>query len=281
MVVQSNTEKIQIPTFVKWAGGKTQLISQYKPLFPKQVKRYFEPFLGSGAVFFYLKQKFPLMEAHLSDVSKELINCYSMVRGRRPTLIELLKQHKALHSKNYYYKVRALDKKSLTNVSRASRLIYLNKTCFNGLYRVNSKGQFNVPIGDYKNPGIVREETLNLASKLLRGAKISAGKFEDIATKARKGDFIYFDPPYMPLSKTSNFTSYTKNSFDLEDQTRLAELFKRLDKKGCKLMLSNSNLPIMRELYKGYDIRTVNARRLISCDPNGRGHIKEVVVRNY
>ena len=272
---------IEIPIFVKWAGGKYQLLEQYKPLFPKTVTRYFEPFIGGGAVFFYANQKYEPTEIYLSDTNKDLINVYTQIRDNVEVLVELLKEHKAKHSKEYYYEARNSFNKEIDILKRTAYLIYLNRTCFNGLYRVNSKGEFNVPFGKYDNPAIIRQHTLEKVNKILQGVDIRVQDFEAIGEQVREGDFIYFDPPYHPLNHTSSFTSYTETGFTEADQTRLATLFKILDEKGCKVMLSNSDTELIRNLYTDYDIRTVMARRVISCKGEGRGAISELVVRNY
>lgn len=270
-----------LPIFVKWAGGKSQLIKQFKPLFPHGFGNYFEPFIGAGAVFFYVRKNLRPKKMILSDTNRELINCFKMVKGRPKELLASLEQHKKNNSKEYFYEVRKLNPKNLNDVERASRFIYLNKTCFNGLYRVNSKGQFNVPFGKYKNPKIADHKSILEANRLLKGVVIKIISFEKVVESAKERDFVYFDPPYLPISKTSSFTSYTKDSFGEREQRKLAEVFRKLDERGCFVMLSNSNHPLIRELYKGYDIKTVKARRAISCIGAKRGEIKEVVVRNY
>lgn len=278
---QPQEEKIEIPAFLKWAGGKSKLIPQFEKFFPKEITNYYEPFLGSGAVFFYIKQKYNPEKITLSDKNLELINCFKMVQKKPEELIALLKTHRKKHSKDYYYRVRAQNPSEMPPLERAARLIYLNKTCFNGLYRVNSKGQFNVPFGYYKNPGIVNEVRLRKASELLQGVAIKAMDFERLDELVEKGDFVYFDPPYYPISKTSSFTQYNGDLFTEAEQVRLLHLFEKLDKKGCKLMLSNSSADFIKELYKEYRIETVFAKRVISCDASTRGEISEVVVLNY
>ena len=273
-----------IPTFVKWAGGKKQLLPQFKPFFPKKIGRYFEPFVGGGAVAFYILKYYKLnYVVYLSDSNAELINAYKAIRDNVNGLIKGLKEYKKKHSKEFYYKIRALKPNDLSDLKRAVRFIYLNKTCFNGLYRVNSKGEFNVPIGSYRNPSILNEKELREISGLLQDAELSTNDFESIENEVWKGDFVYFDPPYHPLSKTSSFTSYTKEDFLERDQTRLAGLFKRLDKKGANLMLSNSSAEFIAKLYKEYEKHTasVQASRMINCDAEGRGKINEVVITNY
>jgi DNA adenine methylase len=273
---------------VKWAGGKRQLLSQLEPLFPKKIDRYFEPFIGGGAVLFYILQTRKPKEIYISDINEELINVYEVVRDDIDNLIVLLKKYKQQHQKHgkeFYLKIRSQDREDMevmSKLSRAARFIYLNKTCFNGLYRVNSKGQFNVPMGAYKNPGIVQENQLREISKLLKNVKIKVQSFEKISSKVKKGDFIYFDPPYYPLNRES-FTTYTKDNFLEKEHKRLFKLFEELDKKGAKVMLSNSNAPFVLDLYQKYSKKTkhVDATRMINCNAEKRGKIKEVVILNY
>jgi len=275
---------MEIPRFVKWAGGKLQLIDQFKSFFPNKFNNYFEPFVGSGAVAFYILQKYKPKQVLLSDINEELINTFNIIKNNVEELISKLNEHKKKHiknSKDYFYKMRLLDLSQLTNLERAARFIYLNKTCFNGLYRVNSKGQFNVPMGSYKNPDIAQADKLRKISKLLKNVKIKVMSFEKIINFAKKGDFIYFDPPYYPLKKGKSFTTYTKNNFLEKEQQKLAEIFAKLDKKGCKIMLSNSDTKFIKELYKNYSINTVKASRMINCNGADRGKINEVVVTNY
>ncbi len=274
-------KKTTIPTFIKWAGGKTQLLSQFETFFPTHFNKYYEPFLGSGAVFFKIKNLYPEKEFLLSDNNSELINCYEIVKNDVEGLIELLKEHRLKHSKEYYYYQRNIDTTNLSKIESVARFIYLNKTCFNGLYRVNSKGKFNVPIGSYKNPSIFQEKDLIEAQKLLQGVTLKTMPFEKIINIAQKNDFIYLDPPYHPLSLTSSFTSYTSISFSENDQRRLAEVYRQLDKKGCLLMLSNSYSEFILELYDGYRIEQVSAKRMINCNGKKRGAIPEAVVLNY
>ena len=271
---------MKAPTFVKWAGGKKQLIDQFKPFFPKKINRYFEPFVGGGAVLFHVLKNYKPKEVFIFDINEELINTYEIIRDDVENLIEELKKLKQLHNKEHYYEIRAENPKLLSPLTRASRFIYLNKTCFNGLYRVNSKGGFNVPIGSYKNPLVCPEEDLREISKLLKNVKIINGSFEECLKFARKEDFVYFDPPYYPLKKTS-FTTYTKNSFLEKEQKELAEVFRKLDRKKCNVMLSNSDSEFIKDLYKEYPPKFVKATRMINCDASKRGKINEVVVTNY
>ncbi|MBD3184168.1 Dam family site-specific DNA-(adenine-N6)-methyltransferase [Candidatus Poribacteria bacterium] len=270
--------------FLKWAGGKQKLLDEYDKYFPTHFNHYFEPFVGGGAVFFHLWNigKFS-KEVFLFDSNKELINTYRVVRDKIEELITAISVHKKKHNKDYYYKIRSLDRKNiyLNNVERAARTIYLNKTCYNGLYRVNSKGQFNVPMGSYKNPSILYEEVLRTASKALQIAHIECMDFREIVDYTKEDDFIYFDPPYKPVSKTSSFTSYTSDKFNDKDQKALAYIFNELTRKKCLCMLSNSYSPLILELYKDFRIEIVRTNRSINSNPDGRGDIKEVVVLNY
>ena len=267
--------------FVKWAGGKSQLLPQFRNLYPepKKIHRYLEPFLGSGAVFFNVQALLQPSRALLSDTNAELIDTFLAVRDEVDDLIELLRQHHKRHSESYYYEVRAQPPQD--GAARAARLIYLNKTGFNGLYRVNSRGIFNVPFGHRINPTILSEALLRTASAALKSTELHARDFRALSTVARKGDFIYLDPPYQPLSKTASFTSYTSGSFGEQDQRDLASLYADLDRRGCLLMLSNSDTPLIRELYADFCICRVSARRMINSDGKKRGPISEVVVLNY
>jgi DNA adenine methylase len=276
-------EPLLLPLFLKWAGGKLQLIEQFENLFPHNFNNYYEPFIGSGAVFFYIKSKLKPNKVILSDTNEELINCFVVVRDKPYELIELLSNHRKKHSKDYYYAVRSIESDRLDSVSKAARLIYLNKTCFNGLYRVNSKGQFNVPMGDYENPCIFDKNILFQASQLLQGVHLRVMTFEKVLDLAEKEDLIYFDPPYIPLSKTSSFTQYSKGSFSTKEQKRLSQVFSILDLRGCFVMLSNSDHALTRELYRDYEknIAIVKAKRIINSVGSKRGAINEVVVTSY
>lgn len=276
--------QMEVKPFVKWAGGKQQLITQFEEYLPQHINRYFEPFVGGGAIFFHLWNTGRVPnEVFLFDNNKELINTYQVIRDEVDQLIELLAIHQNHHNRDYYYKIRALDRKdiALNPVERAARTIYLNRTCYNGLYRVNQKGQFNVPMGRYENPRILHEDTLCVANSALQGVNIGVDDFECVLEYARVGDFFYFDPPYDPLSKTASFTSYTAGNFRDGDQQRLADAFRQLTKMGCICMLSNSYTPLILDLYQDFRIETVYATRVINSDANGRGNIKEVVVLNY
>ncbi len=264
---------------VKWVGGKRQLMFELLKNMPKSYNRYFEPFIGGGALFFELQPE----QAYISDMNEELINLYSVVQNNAEELILDLEKHKV--SKEYFLEIRNLDRtekySTLSNIEKASRFIYLNRTCFNGLYRVNSQGQFNVPFGNYKNPRIIDERNLRNCSKLLKKTEIKCADFSAILEKVKKGDFIYFDPPYVPLNETSGFTSYTKDGFNLDMQFKLREVCDELDAMGVMFMLSNSDTKLVNELYANYEIKKVFASRAVNSNANGRGKITEVLVRNY
>ena len=222
-------------------------------------------------------------QAYLFDNNSELVNAYVVTRDNVDALIGTLSIHQKKHSKSHYYKIRNLDRDNaqLSSVEGAARMIYLNRTCYNGLFRVNSKGQFNVPMGSYKSPQILLEQVLRAASFALHNVTIQVKDFRTIVSLSKPGDFFYFDPPYDPLTKTASFTSYTAENFSEDDQRALAEVVKALAEKGSYIMLSNSKTPLILDLYKGFSIKTVQARRAVNSDANGRGCIEEVVVLNY
>jgi len=264
-----------VKPFIKWAGGKSRLLAQYEPFFPPSFRRYFEPFLGSGAVYLHLQAQ----PAVLSDSNSDLVNCWQVVRDQVESLIAHLEQHQV--DRDYYYRLRACAPEQLAPVERASRLIFLNKTCYNGLYRVNRAGQFNVPFGDYKKPRIFQADHLRAVSALMQPVKIIASSFDRVLREARRGDFIYFDPPYLPLSSTSNFTGYTGQAFGVAQQEYLAEVYRTLHSRRCLLMLSNSNTQLIRDLYCGFRIEEVWAGRAINSVATRRQPIRELVVMNY
>ena len=267
--------------FLKWAGGKTNLLGQYEPLFPEWSGDYFEPFIGSGAVFFYLSARPEERNYYLSDLNREIVDAFCAVRDDVEGVIKLLAKHQQLHSKDYFYQVRGLVPQNLSALEKAARTIYLNKTCFNGLYRVNKKGEFNVPMGNYKKPSILQIETLKAASRALSSADLSTGHYSVLVDKAQAGDFIYLDPPYHPLSKTAMFTNYVAQAFGEKDQMELAEVVTALSKKGCLVMESNSNTDFIKDLYKGFKIQEVWSRRSINREKSKRGAITELVVTNF
>lgn len=281
------TEKPPKP-FLKWAGGKGQLLDKFASLYPSSFMGYHEPFVGSAAVYFHLSnlrltrhQPLSVMRVYLADSNSELVNCYIVVRDNLRALLPLLETHKLQHSETYYYRVREQSPCELTDVERAARFIYLNKTCFNGLYRVNRNGQFNVPIGSYKNPSIYDAKVLERASTALRFATITVDEFHKVLDRAQRGDFVYFDPPYFPLTKTASFTSYTQDNFGEGKQRELSQVFRDLDNKGCSVMLSNSWTEFILDLYKDYKRIEVKASRAINSKGDGRGKVSELVVLNY
>lgn len=279
MIKQKLTKNI--PTFVKWAGGKKQLLNQLDPILPIQVDSYIEPFVGGGGMLFYIIKKYNPKKVIISDINKELINTYEIIKNDIESLILELKKLDIRHSKTAFYKIRGLDFSKLTPLIRASYFIYLNKTCFNGLYRVNSKGEFNVPIGSYTSPLICPEKDLREISILLKNVQIESGEFKECLKNCKQGDFIYLDPPYYPVKKGKSFTKYSKEDFLDEKQKELKEEFSRLDKLGCKVLESNSNSVFIKKLYNKYSISYVNANRMINRDALKRGKIKEAIIKNY
>ncbi|MEM7608657.1 MAG: DNA adenine methylase [Myxococcota bacterium] len=265
--------------FLKWVGGKGRILPQLQPLLPAGVDRmrHVEPFVGGGALFFSRLPK----RALLRDINPNLINAYETLRDDVESLIPELEKLALHHSPERYYRVRERYNAGGSSLQRAAMFIYLNKTCFNGLHRVNRRGEFNVPVGRYKNPRIADVDGLRAASAALSHTKIEHGGFEGLIKHARPGDFVYFDPPYEPVSRTASFTSYAQSGFSQEDQTRLRDVFRELDRRGCKLMLSNSDVPFIRELYADFHIDFVAAPRAINCNARKRGRVREVVVRNY
>jgi DNA adenine methylase len=276
------SKRVEAQPFLKWAGGKASLLRQLEEFFPHEIDRYIEPFLGGGAVFFHLKHRFPDMRPFLRDSNEELINCYRVVRDRPEDLMQLLDEHISAFRAGgdvYFYAIRKQN--DLTDdVARAARTIFLNKTCFNGLYRVNAKGEFNTPVGSNKNPNLYSRENLLVASAVLQDAQLEAQDFRKTAGEAYRGDFIYFDPPYLPISAYSDFKRYTLEQFREADQVELVRIFRELDAKGCRVVLSNSEHRRTRELYAGFLIQAVSAPRFINCKPGGRGKISELVITN-
>lgn len=273
--------KLLLSPFLKWAGGKRQLLPEIRKYIPKKYNTYYEPFVGAGAVLFDLQPN----KVVINDINSELINTYKVIQNNIDDLIIELRKHK--NDPDHFYKIRDLDRsedfEKLTSIEKSSRLIYLNKTCFNGLFRVNSQGQFNVPFGKYKNPQIVNEAVLRAVHNYLNTANVTIlnEDFEKSLSKAKKGDFIYIDPPYDPLSNTSSFTGYNLDGFNRDDQERLRDVFEELDKRGCKVLLSNSATDFIKDLYKDYHIEIVSASRNINSIASKRGKIDEVLVMNY
>lgn len=283
MTKNSRKKNIVLSPVVKWVGGKRQLLGDIVPLIPKTFSTYVEPFVGGGAVLFDLQPK----KAIINDFNSELINIYKVIKDKPNGLILTLEEHERLNSEEYFYEVRALDRYEnygeMTDIERAARIIYLNKTCFNGLFRVNQAGQFNSPYGKYKKPNIVNMPVVLAMSKYFNENDINIiyGDYKNALKNLRKGAFVYFDPPYMPISSSSYFTGYTENGFDKNQQIELKEECDRLNSKGIKFLLSNSDHPFIIELYKDYEIITVKAKRSINSNGNKRGEINEVLVRNY
>jgi len=267
---------------VKWAGGKRQILDEITKYIPDEFSTYYEPFLGGGAVLFELQPE----KAVVNDINQELMNIYQVIKENVDELIEDLKKHK--NEREYFYKIRELDRDKerysrLSRVERASRFIYLNKTCYNGLFRVNKSGEFNAPFGNYKNPNIVNENTLRAVSEYFNRANIifTCQDFEAALQSAEKGDFVYLDPPYDPVSETASFTEYDKGGFDRGEQIRLKKVCDKLNEKGIKFLLSNSATDFIMDLYKDYKIKIIKAKRAINSKPDRRGDVDEVLVMNY
>jgi len=301
----------KVKPFLKWAGGKSQLLGQFQDYYPSELKtghitKYFEPFLGGGAVFLDVVQKFSIESASLNDINEELILAYKVIQRNPETLIEFLSKYAKQYfnlseeeRKSFFYEIRTnlnfqrfqinYKKYSENWIPRAAQLIFLNKTCFNGLFRLNKKGEFNVPFGKYKNPKIFDEENILDLSKILQIAEINAGNFYSTENMIDENSFVYFDPPYRPISKTSNFTSYSKYSFNDPEQIKLGEYFAKLNReKNAKLMLSNSDPKnenpddtFFDDLFDDFNINKVNANRMINCNGNNRGQISELLITNY
>ncbi|AYQ57802.1 DNA adenine methylase [Bathymodiolus thermophilus thioautotrophic gill symbiont] len=282
---KNNPPQVAKP-FLKWAGGKRGLIEQLFSKFPTEFNNYHEPFLGGGAVFFELYSRGMLKgkKAYLSDINSELINTYNVVKNNPSKLITNLQTYKENHNKEFYYQTRELDRsdnfKTLSELERATRFIYLNKTCFNGLYRVNSKGYFNTPIGSYKNPNIADKEAILNASKALQNTIIANQSFDRTIDNTSPNDFVYLDPPYYPLTETASFTAYDKNAFLDEKQKQLFDVFKELHQKKCTVMKSNSDTNFIKDLYQEYIIDFVQANRFINSKGGGRSKINEVLINN-
>ncbi|MFQ5782962.1 MAG: DNA adenine methylase [Nitrosopumilus sp.] len=272
--------------FVKWAGGKRQLIPILNENLPKSFGAYYEPFLGGGALLFHILTERGGQKCSISDLNSNLVLAYTTIRDRIDELISSLKIHEKNYQKNsksYYYSIRESNPRS--EIEKISRLLFLNRTCFNGLYRVNSKGKFNVPLGRYTNPNIVNENNLRSVSYILQSSKVSirCRDFEAVLRDAKKGDLVYFDPPYQPVSETANFTSYTNKDFTIDDLDRLAKLCKKLDSKGCKVLLSNSDSKQVADMFssKSWKVSKIQANRSINSNSKKRtGHF-ELLIKNY
>lgn len=302
---------VEAKPFLKWAGGKTQLLDDIAARLPAQIvetgviDNYIEPFIGGGAVFFFLKSNFQINKACLYDTNRDLVLAYNVIKNHPQELVdnlyELENNYLEMNNnarKAYYYEIRNeyngqlneidYDKYNNETIKRTAYLIFLNKTCFNGLYRVNSKGEFNVPSGRYKNPKICDRKNIKEVHKALKNTEIICADFMQSSKCIDENTFVYMDPPYRPLNCTASFTSYCKERFAENDQIRLANFFRTLDKEGALLMLSNSdpknenpNDLFFDDLYEGYNIERVLAKRFINCDASKRGDIKEIIIRNY
>ncbi len=297
------SEKIR--PFVKWAGGKGSLIPQLNNFYPYELKngiieRYIEPFVGGGAVLIDILQKYDIQEVYAFDINIDLINSYNVIKNNIEELITNLKQMETEYlqlgqeeRKNYFYNIRdeynnyELEENE-QNVQRAAQFIYLNRTCFNGLYRVNKNGKFNVPVGSYKNPTICDEQNLRQLSQLIQNVQFQYGDYSRSMEYVTENTFIYFDPPYRPLNVTSGFTSYTKEDFNDDNQRELATFYGELNEKNAKLMLSNSDPKNINKedtffdnIYQGFNINQIQASRMINANSNGRGKISEILVTNY
>lgn len=273
--------KLVMPV-VKWVGGKRQLLPVLTPLLPERFTTYCEPFIGGGAMLFWRQPQ----RAIVNDVNGDLIRMYEVIRYDIEALILELEKHK--NESEHFYQVRDWDRdkekyNSLSNIEKAARIIYLNKTCYNGLFRVNNAGEFNTPFGNYKNPNIANAPTLRAVSNYFREAEItfSCRDYADVLAEIPRGTFVYLDPPYDPVSDTANFTGYSRGGFCRDDQIRLRECCDDLTRRGIKFMLSNSSTEFIRGQYAAYNITTVQAKRAVNSDAAGRGQVDEVVVRNY
>lgn len=283
--IKFQMKQYKVKPFVKWAGGKTQILEKIREYMPKKFNMYYEPFLGGGAVFFDLVPS----KAVISDSNKELVSAFKCFQNKESfeLLIDEVIKHQNNHSEEYYYQIREVDRSKryefLPDYVKAARMIYLNKSCFNGLYRVNSKGYFNVPSGKYEKVNAYDEKLyLNIFSYFSSNKiTILNEDFEKVVSSAKKNDFVYFDPPYDTYEEQNNFTSYSKENFGKDEQVRLSEVFKRLSKKGVYAMLSNHNTKLINELYKDFNINVIQAKRSINSKANGRGNVEEVIITNY
>jgi DNA adenine methylase len=284
---------MKVKPFLKWAGGKTQLLPKIAKNLPLSIDNYFEPFLGGGSVLFYILNNYDVKNVIVSDINEDLINTYNVVKNDVESLISILKDFKENHSFEFYYSLRGLESRitkkyniilkdsgSYDNVTKAARFIYLNKTCFNGLYRVNSDNKFNVPMGRYKNPEIFDEFNLRNISELIQNVNFNVCSYSEILKLVKKGDFVYLDPPYDKLDDNS-FTSYTKDDFTRDDQVLLKEFCNLLHNNKVKFLQSNSSTDFIKSIYNNFNIQEVDAKRMINSNGLNRGKIKEVFIKNY
>jgi len=273
----TTAEQAPAAPFLKWAGGKRQLLPEIREHVPAEFGRYFEPFVGGGAVFFDLFAADRIRSrCYLGDVNEELTTTYAAVRDHADAVVSSLRAHARRHSDSYFYEERA--RRPTTPAHVAARMIYLNRTCYNGVYRVNKSGGFNVPIGRYANPTVCDETNLRACSEALEYAEVVCGDFASVLATARSGDFAYFDPPYLPASETADFTGFTAAGFKASDHERLAECARRLKETGVRVLLSNADLPAVRELYRGFEVRAVRARRNINSKGGKRGDVGELLI---
>ncbi|MBQ2389082.1 MAG: DNA adenine methylase [Clostridia bacterium] len=297
-------EEKAVKPFLKWAGGKSQLLNEIKQRYPlsnNHITRYVEPFVGGGAVLFDILNNFNIKDIYINDINEELINAYRVIKENVNELIDILKLYQSEYTplntekrKFYYTEKRKrfnelkIKKNKKENIEKAALMIFLNKTCFNGLYRVNKSGYFNVPMGSYKNPLICDENNLRAVSRKLQKVTIMCGDYKKLINLIDENTFVYFDPPYKPLTNTANFTSYTENSFDDKKQIELSNFINEIHKKGAKILLSNSDPKNSNPkdnffdiLYSDYKIKRVDATRMINCSGKSRGKIKELLISNF
>lgn len=302
--IDKQIKNISVKPFLKWAGGKGQLLKEIEKIYPfddNLIKKYAEPFVGGGAVFFDILNKYDLESIYISDINYDLINTYKVIKNNKYELIELLKiieleflPKDTQHRKEYYLDKRQrfndlkLDMNDKDNITKAAYLIFLNKTCFNGLYRVNSKGLFNVPMGSYKNPLICDQENIFAISEKLKNVKILCADFKESESFIDKNTFVYFDPPYRPITNTSSFTAYTSSSFNDDRQIELAKFAKKMNERGAKILLSNSDPKntddkdnFFDDIYSDFKIRRVQAKRMINSNGKGRGNVNELLISNF
>lgn len=271
-------QRDKIEPLLRWAGGKRFLVNRFRKFIPPDLyeRVYHEPFLGSGSLFFALRPN----KAKLSDANEHLINCYKFVREYPELIANYLLKHKNRNSEEYYYEVRKSYNRMSFSAAQAARFIYLNRTCFNGIFRVNLEGEFNVPYGWKENPIIPDKDWLHKASAGLKRVSLKSLPFEKALTAASSGDFIYLDPPYPPLNHTSNFNAYTKDRFSLDDHKRLAQIFYDLDNRGCLIMMSNADIPLIRKLFRRYNVFSLPVTRYITCKSK-KHRVRELVITNY
>ena len=285
MIKLSKVKNMCMSPVVKWAGGKRQILERLKASMPEQFNNYFEPFIGGGALLFDVAPE----HATINDVNQELLAIYNCLKDDTlyKLMLEELDRHENNHSEEYYYELREWDRNPRFELEplwkRAARAIYLNKSCFNGLYRVNAKGYFNVPSAKKEKVNTYNKENMEEIHEYFRtdNVTILSGDFVEATRNAQEGDFVYFDPPYDTWEDKESFTAYSKFDFNKDDQRRLAECFRDLTARGVKCMLSNHNTAFINELYNGFNIQVINAKRMINANASGRGAVEEVIITNY